>query len=57
MAGYGNGEGTTNIDFLKLDNVQLSSAIEIEKDQSKNNYLQLKQGSPGSELKAGLFRK
>jgi hypothetical protein len=56
MAGYGNGEGTTNNDFLKMDNVQLAGAIEIEKDQSKNNYLQLKQGSFGSELKAGLFK-
>ena len=57
MAGYGNGEGTTNNDFLKMDNVQVTGTIEIEKDQSKNNYLQLKQGSLGSELKAGLFDK
>ena len=57
MAGYGNGEGTTNNDFLEMNNVQLTGTIEIEKDQSKNNYLQLKQGSFGSELKAGLFKK
>ena len=56
IAGYGNGEGTTNDIFLKMDNVQLTGTIEIEKDQSKNNYLQLKQGSFGSELKAGLFK-
>jgi len=57
MAGWGNGEGTTNNEFLKMDQVQLTGTIEIEKDQSKNNYLQLKQGSFGSELKAGLFKK
>jgi hypothetical protein len=57
IAGYGNGEGTSINDFLKMDNVQVTGTIEIEKDQSKNNYLQLKQGSFGSELKAGLFKK
>jgi hypothetical protein len=46
-----------NNDFLKMENVQLSGTIEIEKDQSKNNYLQLKEGSFGSELHAGLFKK
>ena len=54
----GNGGGNAiNSDFLKTENVQLTGVIEIEKDQGKNNYLQLKQGSPGSELKAGLFKK
>jgi hypothetical protein len=54
----GNGGDTAiNNDFLKMENVQLSGAIEIEKDQSKNNYLQLKAGSLGSELRAGLFKK
>lgn len=47
----------TNNSFLKTTNVKLSGNIEIEKDQSKNNYLQLKEGSFGSELKAGLFKK
>lgn len=56
IAGYGNGEGAAYEDFLKMNNVQLTGTIEIEKDQSKNNYLQLKQGSFGSELKAGLFK-
>lgn len=44
-------------DFLKMENVQLDGKVEIEKDQSKNNYLQLKDGSIGSALKAGLFKK
>jgi hypothetical protein len=44
-------------DFLIMQNVQLSGNIEIEKDQSKNNYLQLKEGSFGSGLHAGLFKK
>jgi hypothetical protein len=51
------GDSAINNDFLKMENVQLSGAIEIEKDQGKNNYLQLKEGSLGSELRAGLFKK
>jgi hypothetical protein len=43
--------------FLKMVNVQTTGTIEIEKDQSKKNYLQLKEGSYGSSLKAGLFKK
>ncbi len=54
----GNGGGAAiSKDFLKMENVELTGTIEIEKDQSKNNYLQLKEGSFGSELKAGLFKK
>lgn len=54
----GNGGGSAiSSDFLKMENVQLTGTIEIEKDQSKNNYLQLKEGSFGSSLKAGLFTK
>jgi hypothetical protein len=54
----GNGGDTAiNHKFLKMENVQLSGVIEIEKDQSKNNYLQLKEGSLGSKLHAGLFKK
>lgn len=51
------GDNAINSDFLQMENVQLSGKIDIEKDQSKNNYLQLKEGSFGSELKAGLFKK
>lgn len=46
-----------NDDFLKMENVQLSGGIEIEKDQGKNNYFQLKEGSFASNLQAGLFKK
>lgn len=54
----GNGGGSAiNNDFLKMENVQLTGTIEIEKDQGRNNYLQLKEGSFGSELKTGLFKK
>jgi len=42
--------------FLKMEHVQTTGTIEIEKDQSKKNYLQLKEGSFGSGLKAGLFK-
>jgi hypothetical protein len=51
------GDNAINNDFLKMENVQLSGNIETEKDQSKNNYLQLKDGSFGSELHAGLFKR
>ena len=58
MKTTGNGsDNAINNEFLKMENVQLSGVIEIEKDQSKNNYLQLKEGSFGSELHAGLFKK
>ena len=50
------GDKEINNDFLQMENVQLSGMIEIEKDQSKKNYLQLKAGSFGSELHVGLFR-
>jgi len=51
------GDSAINHEFLKMENVQLSGVVEIEKDQSKHNYLQLKEGSLGSKLQAGLFRK
>jgi hypothetical protein len=54
--GNGGDNAITN-DFIKMDNVQLSGAIQIEKDQGKNNYLQLKEGSLGSQLQAGLFKR
>jgi hypothetical protein len=47
----------TGNNFLTTTNVQTKGTIEIEKDQGKNNYLQLKEGSFGSDLKAGLFKK
>ena len=43
-------------DFMQTENVQMTGAIEIEKDRGKNNYLQLKEGSFGSALKTGLFK-
>ena len=51
------GDNSIKSDFLKMEKVQLTGNIEIEKDQAKNNYLQLKESSFGSELKAGLFKK
>jgi hypothetical protein len=50
------GDHTIDNDFLKMENVQLQGKIEIEKDQSKKNYLQLKDGSEGAYLHAGLFK-
>lgn len=51
------GDKAIGDDFLQKDNVRLSGKIEIEKDQGKNNYLQLKEGSFGFELNAGLIKK
>ena len=56
--GNGNeGKRKPNPDFLQMENVQTTGTIEIEKNQSKKNYLQLKEGSFGSTVKAGLFKK
>jgi hypothetical protein len=58
MKNTGNGADRAVVDtFLSMENVQLSGVIEIEKDQSSRNYLQLKAGSFGSTLQAGLFKK
>ncbi|HVI46026.1 MAG TPA: hypothetical protein VM802_14215, partial [Chitinophaga sp.] len=61
LAGYGSGplsgNNTTSTDFLEMENVQTTGTVQIEKDQSKRNYLQLAKGSIGADLKAGLFKK
>lgn len=61
LAGFGSGplsgNAATSTDFLKMENVQTTGTVKIEKDQSKRNYLQLAEGSDGSNLKAGLFKK
>lgn len=61
LAGYGSGplsgSNTTSTDFLEMKNVRTTGTVTIEKDQSKRNYLQLAEGSMGSEIKAGLFKK
>jgi len=61
IAGFGNDKnGTSGLagssDLLKAKNIRTEGKIEIEKDQSKRNYLQLKEGSFGQDLKAGLFK-
>jgi hypothetical protein len=48
---------STQNDFLTMENVKLTGTIELEKDKSKINYMQLKEGSFGTSLKAGLFKK
>lgn len=61
LAGYGSGplsgSDATSIDFLEMKNIQNTGTVIIEKDQRKRNYLQLAEGSIGSGLKAGLFKK
>lgn len=61
LAGFGDGplsgNDSTSTDFLEMKNVQTTGTVKIEKDQSKRNYLQLVEGSFGSNLKAGLFKK
>ncbi|WP_223833588.1 hypothetical protein [Pedobacter riviphilus] len=61
LAGYGSGplsdSNATPTDFLEMKNVQTTGTVKIEKDQSKRNYLQLAEGSIGSDIQAGLFKK
>lgn len=61
LAGYGSGplsdSNATPTDFLEMKNVQTTGTVIIEKDQSKRSYLQLAEGSVGSNLNAGLFKK
>ena len=56
LSGLKNDIKAGSTDFLKMVNVQLTGTIEIEKDQSKKNYLQLKEGAFGTHLKTGLFK-
>lgn len=51
------GDQPISDDFLTRENVMFSGSIEIEKDMGKRNYLQLKEGAAGSEIRAGLFKK
>jgi hypothetical protein len=55
--GAANNNAQPDYNFLKTERVQLKGSIEIEMDQSKNNYMQLKTASFGTELKAGLFKR
>jgi hypothetical protein len=61
IAAYGSGPlsgaNVTSSDFLQMKNIQTVGHVEIEKDQSKRNYLQLTESSFGSALHAGLFTK
>ena len=61
LAGYGSGplsdSDATSTDFLEMKNIQTTGTVTIEKDQSKRNYMQLAEGSIGSKLNAGLFKK
>jgi len=43
-------------DFLNLKNIKTEGTVQLETDQKKRNYLQLAEGSLGTELKAGLFK-
>ena len=45
------------VDFLQMPNVQTTGVITLEKDQGLNNYLQVKEGSFGATLKAGLVNR
>lgn len=61
LAGFGSGplsgNNTTSTGFLEMKNVSTTGTVQIEKDQSKRNYLQLAEGSIGADLKAGLFKR
>jgi hypothetical protein len=61
MAGYGGG-GTgpmtlSDSSFLTLEQMRLAGKVELVMDRSQRDYLHIRKGSAGADLKAGLFTK
>lgn len=61
MAGYGGG-GTgpmtqSDSSFLTLEQMRLAGKVDLVMDRSQRDYLHIRKGSAGSDLKAGLFTK
>jgi len=60
MAGYGGAAGSftlSDTSFLTLLRMRLAGRVDLVTDRSDRNYLHIRQGSAGSELRAGLFTK
>jgi hypothetical protein len=59
MAAYGAGAAgsitLTDSTFLSLQEMRLAGRVDLVMDRSERNYLHIRKGSAGSEVKAGLF--
>jgi hypothetical protein len=59
MAAYGAGAAgsitLTDSTFLSLQEMRLGGRVDLVMDRSERNYLHIRKGSAGSEVKAGLF--
>ncbi len=59
LAAYGAGAAgsitATDSSFLSLQEMRLAGTVELAMDPSERNYLHIRKGSAGSEIKAGLF--
>jgi len=58
MAGYGVAAGLftlTDSSFLALQEMPLAGKVELVTNSSERDYLHIRKGSAGSEIKAGLF--
>jgi hypothetical protein len=60
MAAYGVAAGSftlTDSSFLTLQEMRLAGKVDLVTNRSERGYLQIRKGSAGSEVKAGLFTK
>jgi hypothetical protein len=59
VAAYGAGAAgsitLTDSTFLNLQEMRLAGRVDLVMDRSERNYLHIRKGSAGSEVKAGLF--
>ena len=59
LAAYGAGAAgsitLTDSTFLSLQEMRLAGRVDLVMDRSERNYLHIREGSAGSEVKAGLF--
>ena len=61
LAAYGGGAAgsftLTDSSFLTMQEMRLAGKVELVMDRSQRDYLHIRTGSAGSDLKAGLFTK
>jgi hypothetical protein len=60
MAAYGVATGSytlTDSSFLTFQEMRLAGKVDLVTSRSERDYLHIRKGSAGSEIKAGLFTK
>lgn len=61
MAGYGGGPAgsftQTDSSFLSMQQMRLAGKVDLVMDRSQRDYLHIRKGSAGYEVRAGLFTK